>query len=69
MLIALRAKNKRGCIDGTCRRPTIEQPTLHQWERCNALMMCWIMNSVSKEIFGGIVYAVDVSAIWTDLKE
>lgn len=27
------------------------------------------MNSVSKEIFGGIVYAVDASAVWTNLKK
>ncbi|XP_073305868.1 uncharacterized protein [Primulina huaijiensis] len=26
MLIALRAKNKTGFIDGTCRKPTLEQP-------------------------------------------
>ncbi|XP_075473850.1 uncharacterized protein LOC142504890 [Primulina tabacum] len=54
MLIALRAKNKTGFIDGTCRKPTLEQPALHQWERCNALVLSWIMNLVSKEIFEGI---------------
>ncbi|XP_075486480.1 uncharacterized protein LOC142526095 [Primulina tabacum] len=69
MLIALRAKNKTGFIDGTCTKPTLEQSTLHQWERCNALVLSWIMNSVSKEIFGGIVYAVDASTVWTDLKD
>lgn len=69
MLIALRAKNKTGFIDGTCKRPSLEQPTLHQWERCNALVLFWIMNSVSKEIFGGTVYAVDASTVWNDLKE
>ncbi|XP_073019436.1 uncharacterized protein [Primulina eburnea] len=69
MLIALRAKNKTGFIDGTCQRPAFDHPTLHQWERCNALVLSWIMNSVSKEIFGGIVYAVDTSSVWTDLKE
>ncbi|XP_073294587.1 uncharacterized protein [Primulina huaijiensis] len=69
MLIALRAKNKTGFIDGTCKRPPCDQRTLHQWERCNALVLSWIMNSVSKEIFGGIVYAIDASTVWTDLKE
>ncbi|XP_073039069.1 uncharacterized protein [Primulina eburnea] len=69
MLIALRAKNKTGFIDGTCRKPTLEQPALPQWERCNALVLSWIMNSVSKEIFGGIVYAIDAFAVWNDLKD
>lgn len=27
------------------------------------------MNFVSKEIFGGIVYVVDASTVWNDLKE
>ncbi|XP_075492410.1 uncharacterized protein LOC142530459 [Primulina tabacum] len=33
MIIALRAKNKTGFIDGTCKRPPCDQPTLHKWER------------------------------------
>ncbi|XP_073061962.1 uncharacterized protein [Primulina eburnea] len=69
ILIALRAKNKIGFIDGTCPRPSLDHPTFHQWERCNALVFSWIMNSVSKEIFGGIVYALDASTVWSDLKD
>ncbi|XP_073024180.1 uncharacterized protein [Primulina eburnea] len=69
MLIELRAKNKTGFIDGTCKRPLLDQPNLHQWERCNALVLSWIMNSISKEIFGGIVYALDASVVWSDLKD
>ncbi|XP_073040412.1 uncharacterized protein [Primulina eburnea] len=69
MLIALRAKNKIALIDGSCRRPPVGSQNLLQWERCNALVLSWIMNTVSKEIFGGIIYASDASAVWTDLKE
>ncbi|XP_073296507.1 uncharacterized protein [Primulina huaijiensis] len=69
MLIALRAKNKIALIDGTCKRPALGNVTLHQWERCNALVLSWIMNSVSKDIFGGIVYSSDASTVWSDLKD
>ncbi|XP_073042442.1 uncharacterized protein [Primulina eburnea] len=69
MLIALRAKNKLAFIDGTCQRPAAGSLTFNQWERCNALVLSWIMNTVSKEIFGGIVYSTDASAVWNDLKE
>lgn len=69
MLIALRAKNKITFIDGSCRRPSAGSQTLLQWERCNALLLSWILNTVSKEIFGGIIYTSDASAVWTDLKE
>lgn len=69
MLISLRAKNKIAFIDGSCKRPAAENLLLQQWERCNALVLSWIMNSVSKDIFGGIVYSTDASVVWTDLKE
>lgn len=69
MLIALLAKNKSGFIDGTCGRPAIGHFTLYQWERCNALVLSWIMNTVSKEIFGVIVYSTDASMVWSDIKK
>lgn len=67
MLIALRAKNKTALIDGSCSRPAPESAFL--WERCNAIVLSWIMNSVSKEIFGVIVYSTDSSIVWEDLRE
>ncbi|XP_073298535.1 uncharacterized protein [Primulina huaijiensis] len=69
MLIALRAKNKVAFIDGTCKVPVTRNLTLQQWERCNALVLSWIMNSVSNEIFGGIVYSTEASVVWIDLKD
>ncbi|XP_073055412.1 uncharacterized protein [Primulina eburnea] len=69
MLIALQAKNKIGFIDGTCMKPEAGSTSVLQWERCNALVLSWILNTVSREIFGGIVYATNASVVWTDLKE
>lgn len=69
MLIALRANNKIAFIGGTCKRPAAGNLMLQQWEGCNTLVLSWIMNSVSKGIFGGIVYTTDASVVWTDLKD
>ncbi|XP_073295112.1 uncharacterized protein [Primulina huaijiensis] len=69
MLIALQAKNKIGFIDGTFKKPEAGSASVLQWERCNALVLSWILNTVSREIFGGIVYATDASVVWTDLME
>ncbi|XP_073030825.1 uncharacterized protein [Primulina eburnea] len=69
MIIALRAKNKLAFIDGSCSRPELSSNTLLQWERCNAIVLTWIMNSVSKEIFSAIVYSTDAMVVWADLKE
>lgn len=67
MRIALLAKNKIGFIDGTCTRNSVS-PSLHnQWDRCNAIVLSWIMNSVSKELLSGIVYASNVHLVWKDL--
>lgn len=69
MLIALRAKNKIAFIDGSCGRPPARSQTSLQWERYNVLVLSWITNTVSKVIFGGIIYASGASTVRTDLKE
>lgn len=69
MLLALRAKNKLGYINGSCRKPAENHSHLHQWERCNAIVLSWLMSSVSKEIFSGIIYCTQATDVWTDLKE
>ncbi|XP_075499799.1 uncharacterized protein LOC142538342 [Primulina tabacum] len=69
MLLALRAKNKLGFITGSYRKPAENHPTLHQWDRCNAIVLSWIMSSVSKEIFSGIIYCTEADIVWSDLQE
>lgn len=69
MLIAFRAKNKISLIDGTLCRPEVGSITSTQWERVNALVLSWIMNTVSREIFSGIVYSTDAHVVWSDLKQ
>lgn len=41
----------------------------YQWERCNAIVLSWILNTVSKELFAGIVFASSAAAVWSDLSE
>ncbi|GAV60754.1 UBN2_3 domain-containing protein [Cephalotus follicularis] len=67
--IAHTTKNKKGFIDGSCKKPAASSPNLHQWERCNAIVLSWILNTVSKELFNGIVYSTDAFTVWTELKE
>lgn len=69
MLLALRAKNKLGYTTGSTRKPAADHPISHQWDRCNAIVLSWIMSSVSKEIFSGIIYCTEASNVWTDLKK
>ena len=40
-----------------------------QWERVNAVVLSWLMNSVSKSLLSGIAFATNASHVWSDLKE
>ncbi|GAV88160.1 UBN2_3 domain-containing protein, partial [Cephalotus follicularis] len=60
---------KTGFIDGSCEKLSEISPLLHQWVRCNVIVLFWIMNTISKELFNGIVYSTNAQSVWKDLKE
>ncbi|GKE32197.1 ribonuclease H-like domain-containing protein, partial [Tanacetum coccineum] len=51
MLLALEGKNKTGFIDGSCRRSNTDEVLGRQWDRVNAVVLGWILNSISEELF------------------
>lgn len=65
MLINLRAKSKLGFVLETCKRCYYTEEMEEQWEKCNAFVLAWIMNTVSQELLSSIIYA----SVWTNLKE
>ncbi|XP_075091511.1 uncharacterized protein LOC142171717 [Nicotiana tabacum] len=36
---------------------------------CNAFILSWIMNAVTKELYNSVVYASSAQNVWRDLKE
>jgi len=66
MILTLRAKSKLGFVYGTCKKSDYGDDLEEQWEKCNAFVLSWILNSVSKELMSGIVYATDASVVWSD---
>ncbi|XP_047263804.1 uncharacterized protein LOC124896293 [Capsicum annuum] len=69
MKIDLLGKCKLGFVDGKCSKDKFP-PSLHEsWERCNDIILSWIMNSVSKELLSGVVYACNAQKVWKDLQE
>ncbi|GJZ98882.1 ribonuclease H-like domain-containing protein [Tanacetum coccineum] len=54
MLLALEGKNKTIFIDGTCKRYNIDEVLGKQWDRVNAIILGWILNSSSEELFLGL---------------
>ncbi|PHT30245.1 hypothetical protein CQW23_30174 [Capsicum baccatum] len=67
--INLLGKSKLGFVDG--RHPKQSFPSsLHElWEKCNAIVLSWIINSVSAELLCGMVYASSAHKVWVDLQE
>ncbi|KAF5480412.1 hypothetical protein F2P56_001165 [Juglans regia] len=67
---ALSAKNKMGFVNGTLKKPAYRSdPKFSAWERCNDMVLSWIINSVTKNIASSILY-IDVAAdVWKDLQE
>ncbi|GJR76139.1 putative ATPase, AAA-type, core [Tanacetum coccineum] len=41
----------------------------NQWDMCNSVVVTWILNSLSSELFAGAIYAKTASEMWNDLKE
>ncbi|XP_069146067.1 uncharacterized protein [Solanum lycopersicum] len=69
MMINLRAKSKLVFVLGTYKKGDYAPGLDEQWEKCNAFVLAWIMNIISKELLSGIVYASDAATVWADLKE
>ena len=69
MRIAILGRNKLGFIDGSCKKEAYGENMKNLWERCNAIVLSWIMNCVSKELLSGIVYSTNAAEVWKELSE
>ena len=67
MKISLKGKQKLGFVEGTCRKEDQEDYLQDQWERCNAVVLSWILNSLSKDLANGMVYFQDSYLLWEEL--
>ncbi|KAJ0836374.1 putative transcription factor interactor and regulator CCHC(Zn) family [Helianthus annuus] len=69
MTLALQIKNKVGFIDGKCVRPTNNDALANQWDRCNSIVLSWILNSISEELYQGQFFSKSPVDVWGELKE
>ncbi|XP_071704496.1 uncharacterized protein [Rutidosis leptorrhynchoides] len=69
MTLALETKNKLGFIDKTCVKSTNDDVLSNQWDRCNAVVLSWILGSLSEEVYLGQVFSKIASEVWAELKE
>ena len=69
MEIALIAKNKLGFVLGTCSQPGLTSPLFSQWDRCDKMVISWLLHAVEKSISDSILFSNSSKQIWTDLEQ
>ncbi|XP_071694368.1 uncharacterized protein [Rutidosis leptorrhynchoides] len=69
MTLALETKNKIGFIDNTCEKSETDDTLAKQWDRCNSVVLSWILGSLSEEVYLGQVFSKIASDVWLELKE
>ncbi|CAM8953513.1 unnamed protein product [Rhodiola kirilowii] len=67
MEIALSGRYKLGFIEGKYLKPD-DTVMAARWQRCNDVVMAWLINSVSEKIVGEILHAKDAMAAWQILE-
>ncbi|KHN41686.1 hypothetical protein glysoja_040841, partial [Glycine soja] len=68
--MTLISRNKMAFLLGTIPVPSITEPTLYSaWERCNTLIMSWLLNSLSPFIAQSVIFLECAADIWNDLRE
>ena len=62
-------KNKLGFLLGTCKKEMYSKSLDDVWDKCNAIFLGWIMNTVLKSLISTVIYGSDAHTVWEDLHE
>jgi len=65
--IALSARHKLAFIDGSCDSPAPTSPLYGLWQRNNAMVLSWLLNSLNENIRNSVLYFDTAKALWEDL--
>ncbi|XP_016477112.1 uncharacterized protein LOC107798607 [Nicotiana tabacum] len=69
VLRALSIKNKIGFIIGEYKRPDLDSLQFRQRERCDDMVISWILNSLCRDIADGVEYASNAFELWKELED
>ncbi|GAU34265.1 hypothetical protein TSUD_365630 [Trifolium subterraneum] len=69
MTVSLRSKNKLYFINGSLPRPSDDDHDSLAWDKCNTMVMSWILNSVEVEIAQSVLWMNNASEIWKELRD
>nr|GMC68272.1 putative expansin-B2 [Ipomoea batatas] len=66
---ALRSKNKMSFVSGRVAVPSVLDPKYYYWERCNTMVLSWIMMALSPTIARSVLWINTAEGVWKDLKK
>ncbi|XP_074342054.1 uncharacterized protein LOC141679452 [Apium graveolens] len=69
MMLMLFAKNKLSFVNGTIFVPVPGTDEYKAWERCNNLVISWIMYNLDEMIARNMLLLKSVRDIWKDLED
>ncbi|XP_012832652.1 PREDICTED: uncharacterized protein LOC105953527 [Erythranthe guttata] len=69
MRISLSAKNKIGFITCSIKPPSPTDDDFPSWQRCNDMVISWLLNFIHPSIVSSVIYAETTAEIWADLQE
>ena len=66
---ALKARNKLGFVDGTCKKSSVDDSKKTKWDRANVVVCSWLLSSISDSIYQSQAYSEVAEDIWENLFE
>lgn len=69
MIVSLSAKNKLRIVDGSLEIPEIGTVEYVAWERCNNLVISWLLANLDHSVKKSVLFLETAREIWQDLEE
>ncbi|KAI3753423.1 hypothetical protein L2E82_25475 [Cichorium intybus] len=66
---ALTIRNKLCFINGKCSRPTEDETKAEKWDRANAVVVSWLLASMTENISSVYILSQNACELWIELKQ
>ncbi|XP_074374804.1 uncharacterized protein LOC141715228 [Apium graveolens] len=68
MMLTLSTKNKLGFVNGTVPVPASNSAEYKYWQRCNNLVISWILFNLEEHIGKSLLFLSTAREIWKDME-
>jgi len=68
MRTSLRARRKRGFVEGTIKKPDEDSLEMEDWWTVQSMVVSWILNTIEASLRSTISYMENAKELWDDTK-